>query len=140
MPCPGTLSPIGIQVGQQAAKLGVVAQQFAPGLDQAVHLLVFEVETGGDLIEIFKPLGIVDIFEVKQDEIGRDGCFRSRDCLRPAIDGQPHQFDGRRVVAMQLHIGHDANGLFDRRGLVAQVHVGIAFGGGIHRINGVRLD
>jgi hypothetical protein len=53
----GVLSPIGIQVGQQTAKLGIVAQQLAPGLDQAVHLLVFEMETGGDLIEIFRTAG-----------------------------------------------------------------------------------
>ena len=109
------LSAVGFEIGQQTLELGIVAQQFSPGLDQEIHLLLAEVETGGSLIEKFTPSRILDVVEIDLDEIGRDRPFRGRHPHCPAVHNALHQLDGRHVVAVGLQIAHGADGLFQCR-------------------------
>ena len=57
--CP--LASIGLKIGHQPAKLGILVQEFASGGDQRIHLLIAQVEAGRNPVEERTPLGVYDI-------------------------------------------------------------------------------
>ena len=97
------------ETGEEAFVVRIVAQQFATGFDQSIHLLIAQREAGRDPVEVMQLRRLPDILDAEPLETGLDALSPFRHFQRPAIQTLVRQFQSICKIATGI-LTHGASG------------------------------